>query len=198
MNIVFDLGGVVVNWRPDALVSSVFDDGNTQDLVKKEVIEHADWVELDRGSLPLAEAVQRASARTGLSSADVERFFRAVPPSLTPIEATIELVKELSHTTNRLFVLSNMHHASIEYLEQRHTFWDLFDGIVISARVNRVKPELEIYEYLLSRFQLRAADTVFIDDMQENLIAAAAIGIQTIRFSDSAQCRRALVDLDCL
>ena len=198
MNIVFDLGGVVVNWQPDALVASVFEDSDTRDLVKKEVIEHADWVELDRGSLALGEAVDRSAARTGLPSEDIERFFKAVPSSLTPIEATIELIHELKSTTNRLFVLSNMHHASIEYLEQRHAFWDVFDGVVISSRVGKVKPEIGIYEHLLNQWQLTPGETIFIDDLPVNLTAASSIGIQTIRFTDSAQCRRALVDLQCI
>ncbi len=198
MNIVFDLGGVVVNWQPDALVARVFEDTNTQDLVKKEVIGHDDWVELDRGSITLEQAVYRGSARTGLPHGDIERLFDAVPPSLTPIDATIELIHELSKTKNRLFVLSNMHLASIAYLEQRHTFWGVFDGIVISSRIRKVKPEIQIYEYLLNSYQLEPRDTVFIDDLRENLATASSIGIQTIWFTDAAQCRRALGDLGCL
>ncbi len=198
MNIVFDLGGVVVNWRPGALVSSVFDDAETQDLVRREIIEHADWVELDRGSLGLDRAIDRGAARTGLPSEDIVRLFNAVPPSLTPIEATIELIHELSKTTHSLFVLSNMHLASIAYLEQHHTFWDVFDGIVISSRINKVKPEIQIYEHLIDRFRLEPGDTVFIDDLQENLTAASAVGIRTIRFRDAAQCRRALASLGCM
>ncbi len=198
MNIVFDLGGVVVNWQPGALVSSVFEDTDTQDLVRKEIIEHADWVELDRGSIGLDRAIDRAAKRTGLPPGDIERLFNAVPPSLTPIEATIELIHELSKTNHSLFVLSNMHLSSIAYLERCHTFWGVFDGIVISSRINKVKPETQIYEHLLNRFQLEPGDTVFIDDLQENLSAASSVGIQTIRFRDAAQCRRALVNLGCM
>ncbi len=198
MNIVFDLGGVVVNWQPDILVSNVFEDTDTQNLVKKEIIKHADWVELDRGSLALEDAIDRGAARTGLSCGEIERLFEAVPPSLTRIEATIELIHELSKTTNRLFVLSNMHLASIAYLEQRDTFWDVFDGIVISSRIHMVKPEGQIYEHLLSSYQLAADDTVFIDDLQENLTAASNLGIRTVRFDNSTQCRQALVELGCI
>jgi putative hydrolase of the HAD superfamily len=91
-----------------------------------------------------------------------------------------------------------MHLASIAYLEQRHTFWDVFDGIVISSRIKMVKPEIQIYEHLLNRYQLKPGDTVFIDDLQENLAAASSIGIQAIRFTNSAKCRRALADLECI
>lgn len=198
LNIVFDLGGVVVNWQPDLIVRSVFGDTSTQELVRKKIIEHADWIELDRGSIALQQAIERGAARTGLPAEDIERLFNAVPPLLTPIETTIELIRELSHTKNRLYVLSNMHLASIAYLEQHHTFWDAFQGAVISSRINMVKPEVQIYQYLLSQYQLDPGDTVFIDDLQENLAAASSVGIQTIRFTDSAQCRRELADLGCI
>jgi putative hydrolase of the HAD superfamily len=198
LNIVFDLGGVVFNWQPDAIIRGIFENTDTQNVVRKKIFEHSDWVELDRGSIALEQAIDRGAARTGLPAEDIERLFGAVPRFLTPIEATIELIHELSSTRNRLFVLSNMHLASIAYLEQHHTFWDVFDGIVISSRIKMVKPEIQIYEHLLNRYQLEPGDTVFIDDLQENLAAASSIGIQTIRFTDSAKCRRALVDLECI
>jgi putative hydrolase of the HAD superfamily len=85
-----------------------------------------------------------------------------------------------------------MHFASIEYLEQQHTFWDVFDGRVISCRLNLCKPETGIYEHLLRTYGLRAEETLFIDDVQKNLDAAAKLGIQTLRFQNAAQCEREL------
>jgi len=88
--------------------------------------------------------------------------------------------------------------ASIAYLERRHDIFELFDGAVISCRVHKVKPEPEIYQHLLNQYQLDAGDTVFIDDMPENLETASSLGIQPIRFLDPAQCRRALEDMNCV
>lgn len=192
MNIVFDLGGVVFNWQPDAIIKSVFEDTDAQGLVRNEIFEHSDWVELDRGTITPAQAIERGATRTGLHWQDVERVLKAVPQFLTPIESTIELIHSLSNTDHRLFVLSNMHLASIAYLEEHHDLWGMFDGIVISSRIQMVKPERRIYEYLLNEFRLDAAETIFIDDTPENLGAASSLGIQTIRFIDSAQCERAL------
>lgn len=197
-NIVFDLGGVVFDWQPDAIIRSVFEDSETQDLVRVEILEHPDWLELDRGTITLDQAIDRGATRTALPRQDVERLFNEVPPSLTPIEETIELIRAIRVTNNRLFVLSNMHLASITYLEQTHRIWDMFDGIVISSRIRKVKPEIEIYEHLLTAYQLKAIETIFIDDLSENLAAASSIGIQTIRFVDPSQCRQALVDLGCI
>lgn len=195
MNIVFDLGGVVFNWTPDAIIRSVFEDPETQDLVRKEVFDHPDWVELDRGTIPLGRAISRGATRTGLPSADIERLLNAVPRFLTPIEQTIDLIRQLADTKNSLFVLSNMHLASIAHLEEHYDIWELFDGIVISSRIQKVKPEMQIYEHLLNRYQLEPANSVFVDDMPENLVAASLAGIKTIRFIDPAQCRRALAEL---
>ena len=198
MNIVFDLGGVVFSWQPDTIISHVFEDSATQDLVRAEIFEHADWVELDRGTITLDQAIERGATRTGLCRQDVERLLNEVPRSLTPIEETIELIRTIRDTDNRLFVLSNMHLASITYLEQKHRIWDMFDGIVISSRIRKVKPETEIYEHLLTVYQLNPTETVFIDDTSENLVAASSIGIQAIRFVDPSQCERELVALKCI
>ena len=197
LNIVFDLGGVVFNWQPDSIIRSVFTDSRIQKLVRAEIIGHLDWLELDRGTLSQEEAIFRGASRTGLPCADIEKLLNAVPPSLTPIPGTIELIRSTKKANNRLFVLSNMQSASISYLEENHKIWDMFDGIVISCRINKVKPEAAIYEHLLNAYELEAAETVFIDDLSENLTVASSIGIQTIRFVDPYDCRRRLIDLQC-
>jgi putative hydrolase of the HAD superfamily len=198
LNIVFDLGGVVFNWQPQQLIQSVFDDSATQDLVRAEIFEHADWIALDKGTITLDQAVVRGAKRTGLLRADVERVLNEVPRSLTPIEETIDLLRSIVETDNRFFVLSNMHIASFAHLEKEYDIWDMFDGIVISSRIKKVKPEIEIYEHLLGEYNLDASETVFIDDTDENLVAANSIGIQTINFLNAAQCRRALVEFKCI
>ncbi len=198
LNIVFDLGGVVFNWQPDIIIRRVFQDPDTQDLVRAEIFEHADWVELDRGTIALDQAIVRGASRTGLPHEDIEKLLNEVPRSLTPIQGTIELIRSMGGSNNRFFVLSNMHIASISYLEKKHKIWDMFDGIVISSRIQKVKPEIEIYEHLLSEYQLEASETIFIDDMSENLTAASSIGIQTIKFVDPPQCRHDLVNLKCI
>ena len=198
LNVVFDLGGVVFNWQPREVVQRVFEDPKIQQLVSAQIIGHDDWVELDRGTLTADQAIGRGAERTGLLRADISRLFHEVPRSLTPIHETLELIRRVRDNGNRLFVLSNMHSATIAYLEEKHDFWDMFDGIVVSCRIRKVKPELEIYEYLLREYQLEATDTVFIDDLNENLEAASVAGIQTIRFVSPSQCRQDLMDLKCI
>ncbi len=91
-----------------------------------------------------------------------------------------------------------MQHASADFLERKHDIWNLFEGIVFSCRIQKVKPEPGIYEYLLREHGLDPAETVFIDDLKENLEAAAAFGIRTVQFVSPAQCKADLTKLDCL
>jgi putative hydrolase of the HAD superfamily len=111
-----------------------------------------------------------------------------------PYANVVELVTEVKDAGHRLFVLSNMHHASADYLERSHDFWSLFDGAVYSCRIRHVKPEPEIYEHLLSTYELEAAETVFIDDLRENVDSAARFGIRTVHYRNVDQCRRELRD----
>ena len=192
MNLVFDLGGVVVRWDPDAIIAGVFDDEKIKDKVKKGVFEDADWLELDRGTLGRDEAIARAAHRTGVPEGEIKRLLHAVPPSLVVFPETVELLRRLKAKGYPLYCLSNMHFASIEYLEQKHDFWDLFQGRVISCRLQLCKPEAGIYEHLLRTYGLEAKATIFIDDVQKNLDAAATLGIKTLKFENAAQCEREL------
>ena len=198
MNIVFDLGGVVFDWRPDKIIESVFDDVEKQYLVRDEIFRHPDWVELDRGTLSKEQAIDRGVMRTRLLHSDISKLFNEIPRSLKPIAESIEFLHSIRETDNRFYVLSNMHMESIKYLESQNSIWDMFDGMVISCRVQKVKPEQEIYEHLLTEFNLVAHETVFIDDMDVNLQTASHLGIKTIRFSNPAQCRQELGELKCI
>lgn len=192
MNLVFDLGGVVVRWDPDAIIAGVFADPAIRAKVKKGVFEDADWLELDRGTLGREDAIARAAKRTGVAVNEIKRLLHAVPPSLVVFPQTVELMRRLKNKGYPLYCLSNMHFASIEYLEQKESFWDVFDGRVISCRLNLCKPEAGIYEHLLRTYALKPGETLFIDDVQKNLDAAAKLGIRTLRFENAPQCEREL------
>jgi putative hydrolase of the HAD superfamily len=198
MNIIFDLGGVVVTWKPEKLVQSFTDDLKIQDILLSKLIRHPDWIELDRGSILLSEAVKRCTDRTGLSPEYITRFMKSVPLSLIPNTETIELVHSLKNKGHNLFCLSNMHAASISYLEQTFSFLNLFEGVIISCRINMVKPDPKIFKHLLKTYHLEPARTVFIDDSPANIEAAENIGIKAILFKDAAQCLMALESIGCI
>jgi putative hydrolase of the HAD superfamily len=192
LNLIFDLGGVVVRWDPAAIIASVFDDEELQARVRKGVFAHADWLELDRGTLDREEAIRRAAQRTGMAESEIRRLLLAVPPSLVPIPETVDLLYRLKAKSYPLYCLSNMHVASIEHLEREQEFFEVFTGKVISCRLKLCKPEPAIYEQALKVNGLEANDTVFIDDVDVNIEAAAKIGLHTILFRNAAQCEREL------
>jgi putative hydrolase of the HAD superfamily len=198
LNIVFDIGGVVVRWEPDAIIAAVFDDPADRLKVRRQFVGHEDWLALDRGTLAPDRAVLRASQRTGLPRLALERFLARVPSELVAIPATVDLMHRLKTKNHKLFCLSNMQFASIEHLERVYSFWHLFDGIVVSCRINAIKPEAAIYAHLLDRYQLNPRETVLIDDVAANLAGAAHFNIRTIQFDNPAQCEQQLQRLGCL
>lgn len=191
MNVVFDLGGVVVAYDRPALLAELYPDPAIHAAVRATLVEHDDWVALDRGTLTEAQAIARAAARSGLAASEIARFIERMSIAWTPIPRTVALLHELRARGHALYCLSNMHPASLAFLEACD-FWPLFQGAVISCRVGFCKPEPSIYAHLLERHALPPADTVFVDDLDVNLAAARAFGIRTVKFQDPAQCVEAL------
>jgi putative hydrolase of the HAD superfamily len=198
VNIICDLGGVVFTWEPEKIIARVFDDAAHRELVRREIFNHADWDRLDRGTLLYPEATVRAAARTGLPEPSISRLFRHVPLALVGIPKTVHLLRRLRLKGHRLFYLSNMHTASLEYLERVYTFWDVFEGGVMSCRVQRIKPEPEIFVCLMEEYDLKKSEAIFIDDMPANLIPAKKMGMQTIQFINPVQCEYQLGCLGCV
>lgn len=198
MNVVFDLGGVVVTWQPEAIIAKVFDDPRVQKNVRAQFVEHPDWLALDRGTLSPQNAIARAAKRTGLPKPDIARFLHRVPLELAAISDTVNLLYQLRANGHALFCLSNMHLACIKHLEATHSFWEVFSGRVISSRVQLLKPEPAIYTFLLDSYSLNPAETIFVDDIDANLTAACQFGLKTIKFESPDQCENRLQSLGCL
>ncbi len=187
-----------MTWRPDTLVDSVFEDPNTRKIMMNEIFRNPDWIELDRGTLAREDAVKIAAVRTGFPESTISRLMDKVPEILEPVDEMIDLIKAVKKNKNRLFVLSNMHSASAEHLKKVYSFWDLFEGIIFSCDVHLVKPEPGIYRYMLDTYAIAAEETVFIDDTEANLTAAAEFGIIPIKFETPDQCRDSLKKNGCL
>ncbi len=126
MNLIFDLGGVVVEWQPQAICAEAFANPAHQATALEQIIGHPDWLELDRGTLARDAAIRRAAARTGWDHAVVADFFDSVPRTLVLKPDTVDLMQRLQAAGHRLFCLSNMPHHSLAYLEQTYTFWEMF------------------------------------------------------------------------
>ena len=187
-NVIFDLGGVVLDWDPDAILEDYYTDPKERAAMKAALFKHPDWLQMDRGTLTESEALGRLQQRTGRPVAELSGLFDAVRSSLRPKADTVALVKSLARRDVPLYCLSNMPASTFAYLREQHSFWNVFKGIVISGEIKMAKPEREIFEYLLRRYALAAAETVFVDDHAPNIEAARTLGLHTVWFRDAHQC----------
>jgi putative hydrolase of the HAD superfamily len=198
LNIVFDFGRVVFTWEPEKLISLHTSDQKQADMVHHAIFGHPDWIEIDRGTILLDEVTRRAAKRTGLPSGQIANITQSVPYVLIPIPETVELIRRVKNQGHRLYALSNMGTEAMQHLDKSYSFLNLFDGKVISSRINLVKPDAAIFHYLLDTYQLDPLQTIFIDDHAPNIEAAARLGIRTIHFTSPAQCEKALIQMGCL
>jgi putative hydrolase of the HAD superfamily len=195
-NVIFDIGGVVVEWSPDRILETYYQDHpHMRAVMKTALFLHPDWLQLDRGTLSEAEVLLRLQDRTQRPPEELEGLLAAVRASLHTKSDTVALLARLHEQGVPLYCLSNMSSAIYQYLRQRHSFWNVFRGILISGDIKLMKPEREIFEYLLQRFDLRAADCVFIDDNMPNIDAASSLGIQAVWFESAGQCEIELKEL---
>jgi putative hydrolase of the HAD superfamily len=192
--VIFDLGGVVLDWRPRELLRRFYP-GPGEPLratVWRAVFDHPDWLDLDRGVLSHAEAIPRFAARTARPQAEMARLLVAVRDSLQPLPETVAVMRRLAAAGVPLYCLSNMHAEIAAWLVETHDFWPLFRGIVFSAHERCIKPDPAIFRLLLERHGLEAGDTAFVDDHPANVEAARQLGLHAIAFTDAARCEAAL------
>lgn len=200
MNIVFDFGGVVFDWRPVALLQSILPQQARDEAAARALADamfqhyapHGDWAAFDRGEVEVPELARRIARRTGLSEAAVLEFVGAIPSHLEPITETVALLQRLKGAGHRLFYLSNMPAPFAHHLERSHAFMDWFDDGVFSSRVQLMKPQPAIFRTAARRFGLVPGELVFIDDLAHNVDAARALGWQAIHFNDARDCEGAL------
>jgi HAD superfamily hydrolase (TIGR01509 family) len=191
-NVVFDFGGVLVRWQPEAVIAGFYADEPSRALVRDAVIRHPDWIDIDRGTLSESAAIERFAARMGRPAAEMRALMQHIKDSLTPLPDSIALLNELAQRGVPLYGLSNMSVPFFALLKSRHEHWDRFRGIVISGEVGLVKPDPEIFHHLTQRHGLLAAETVFIDDHLPNIESARRLGFRTIHFTNAEECRREL------
>jgi putative hydrolase of the HAD superfamily len=194
-NVIFDFGGVLVNWRPDEIIDGFYADPELRAAIRTHAFQHDDWVDMDRGVLDEATVVRRFAGRMGRPEAEMAALFDRVRDSLTPIEPTVALLSELRERGYRLYGLSNMSETIFEHLTSLHDFFGLFDGIVVSAAVKLVKPDPAIYDHLRATYGIDFGESVFIDDLPRNVESAERLGLPAIRFTTTEQVRRELEPL---
>lgn len=198
MKIVFDLGGVMFNWHPVAMlrreIPHVATCASSAVHWVAQIFQgyQGDWGDFDRGTVGVPELVQRIVRRTGLAEADVRTVVDGVARELAPLPDSVALLRDLHAAGRELYFLSNMPAPYADHLQSANPFMGWFADGVFSARVGHNKPEPAIYELAARRFGATPRELLFIDDHLANIEAAQAMGWQGFQFSSAAQARALL------
>jgi 2-haloacid dehalogenase len=197
--VVFDLGGVLVEWDPRHLYRSML--GRDEDVEEfLDEVGFAEWNStVDAGDWTWAEAVEDLTARhphrRELIAAYPARFTETLAG---PIEGSVEVLRELHRAGVRLVALTNWSVELFPHARERFDFLELFEGIVVSGEERLAKPDRRIFELLLDRHRLDPARTVFVDDREDNVAAARAAGMRGLVFRDPDTLRSDLAGLGLL
>ena len=196
--VVFDIGGVLLDWDPRHLYRQLFDDEQEMERFLAEICTFEWHAPADLGT-PVEQTCDELAARhpeyAELIWAWADRGEEMIAGQ---IEASVEILVELRARGVRCYALTNMEAETYPLRRRRFEFFALFDGIVVSGIEGIAKPDAEIFERLLARFDLQAETTVMIDDAPANVAAARDAGMQTIAFTSAAQLRRSLEGLGLL
>jgi 2-haloacid dehalogenase len=196
--VVFDLGGVLVDWDPRYLYRQLFDDPDEMESFLADVTT-AEWNAHQDAGRPWAEAVELLVAEHPERRELIEAFHRRWPEMLAgEIPGTVDVLADLRAECVRLVALSNWSAEMFPVARERFDFLAWFEGIVISGDVGVNKPDRRIFEYLMEHFGIEPRAALFVDDSSANVEAAKALGFGAIRFTDAGALRRELVRLGLL
>ena len=186
-DIIFDLGGVLIDWNPRYLYKKIFASAEEMEWFLTSVCSPVWNAQQDAGR-PFAEGIAQAKAQYPKYAPQIDAYFLRWEEMLGgPIKGTVQLLRELKYKNYRIFALSNWSAEMFPIAQKKFDFLGLFDGIVLSGEEKMNKPEPEIYKRLLFRYQLQADNCIFTDDNQDNVSAAQTLGIDAILFTNPEQ-----------
>ncbi|NRT37176.1 putative hydrolase of the HAD superfamily [Clostridium beijerinckii] len=178
-NVIFDLGNVILDFQPKIYVESKIDEEKVEKIYKC-VFQSDEWPMLDRGTICEEDAKRNIINRNTESEELINKVFENWYDILTPIESSVDTLKKLKQKGYKIYYLSNFHLAAFEYINNKYDLFKLFEGGVVSYKEKLLKPEKEIYEKILYRYSLEPGETLFIDDMEQNIEAAIKLGLKGI------------------
>ena len=191
--IIFDFGGVLVDWDPRNLYNTYFpEQPQALDDFLNEVDFYA-WNALQDKGRSFADGVEELSEkfphRATLIAAYAEHWKKTITGEIT---ASVKILYNLKEKGYPLYGLSNWSAETFPLVKDEYLFFSEFDEIVLSGQINLIKPDPEIYNYLLNRIKYTASECLFIDDSQSNITAAKSLGFCTVHFQSPEQLEKYL------
>jgi 2-haloacid dehalogenase len=182
--IVFDLGGVLIDWNPRHLYRTLFEGDEAAMEAFFDEVGFFDWNLRMDGGRPFAEGVAELVSLHPRHEARIRAFHERWPESVAgAIDGTVEILAKLRALGYPLFALSNWSAETFHHAEARFDFLGWFEGVVLSGRVGVVKPERRIFEAVLELAARPAEQCIFVDDSETNVAAARDLGFDAIRFT---------------
>ena len=183
-NIIFDFGGVLIDWNPHYLIDE-FDDHSREIQILFDIICSRTWNNnLDIGySFPKAcqELKDMFPKYEHVVQAMIDRWDEMLGKQY---QKSVELIYKLKSKGYKIYGLSNWCQDTIHYAFEKFSFFKDFDGILVSGFEKIAKPNPKFYKLLLNKYDLKASESLFIDDRIENVEGARKVGISTILFDD--------------
>jgi len=187
VNFIFDIGNVLAEFKPLEYLENRFSDKSIVEKMNTTIFKSREWILMDAGELTQKEAIDVFCQREPEYCYAIHETFRDIGSILTPMTDTIALLPEIKNSGHSLYYLSNLPKELSIYMTENFDYFDLFDGGVFSCDPKLIKPFPEIYRYLLSKYDLKAQDCLFFDDIEANISAAEKEGIKGVLFT-TADC----------
>jgi 2-haloacid dehalogenase len=190
--IVFDLGGVLIDWNPRHLYRKLCSDDRAIEEFLVEVDFHGWNAAMDRGT-PMADGVKQLRREFPHRAEWIDAWMHRWRESLLgPIPGTVAILEELRAAGFSLLALSNWAADTFAAVRDEYPFLRHFEHIVLSGEERVIKPDPEIFRRLLARSGRRADECLFIDDAAANVAAAQSLGFDAIQFRSPNELRREL------
>ncbi len=196
--VVFDMGGVLLDWNPRHLYRKLFDDTADMEHFLATVCTE-DWNVRQDAGRSLRAATEDLTARHPEHADRIEAYYdRWLEMIPGPVDGMTEIVEALASRDVPLHVLSNCARETMPMARRRFRIFDPFDVFVVSGEERVMKPDRRVYEILIDRVGRPAGRMVFIDDRPENVAGAAAAGFVALLFRDAERLRDDLAALGLL
>lgn len=179
-NIIFDLGNVLISFIPSDYLKKKNYPEFIQHRILNDIFRSEEWKKLDNGDITVPEAIESISRKSALKREEIALVFNFRTDIMFPLDENVRTLPELKKQGFKLYYLSNFPLDSFEEVRNDYYFFRYFDGGIISSQVKLSKPDPRIYRQILITYGLDPEECLYIDDIQENVIAAESVGMQIL------------------